>query len=167
MQGNVIVRGLTAHPLPDILENMVSCPMKPLLKLIMMGSRAGSVLGIACFNALLAADDPKPAPVPQAPSMRKPEEKIMKLEPLRDKEVADYLAKRGFIIVDPNAPAKAGANKDALRGLEAIAVNIKTYKQAAYEAERHSAEKIKARVQAADDLARLLLSGGAPSPVLR
>jgi hypothetical protein len=148
--------------------------MKLLLKLMIMGSRVGCVLSIAGVNALLATDNPKPAPAQPAASKPKPEESIVKPSPpnskapIEDKEVTDYLAKRGFIIVDPAAPAKAaGANKDASGDLEGFAVKFKSHRQAAYEAERHSAEKIKAHVQAADDLARLLLSGGAPSPVLR
>jgi hypothetical protein len=152
--------------------------MKVLLNLMTLAMRAG-ILGIVGATPLTAADEPKAA----SPPLPTPVENNVKPLPLDskamidskarlgrvlDKDVADYLAKRGFIIVDPNAPAKhAGANKDASGDSEGLAVTFKTYRQAAYEAERHSAEKIKAHVQAVDELARLLLSGGAPSPVLR
>lgn len=76
----------------------------------------------------------------------------------QDNTLSGPLGQLGYVVTEP----KSDVFNDAL---ETGGTTFITHKQAAYHAERHSAEKIKARVRAADEKAKLLLEGKAPSLV--
>jgi len=150
--------------------------MKAIQKLMTVGAMA-SVLGMVCATSMAAADDPKPAPQPVAPSkpartvVTPPPKAVNKVKVFRGRSpVGDY----GYVILDPvdpealkKATAGWGISADTLNEVEGGGARFRTLTQAVYEADRHTAEKIKARVQAADEKAKVLLRGGAPSHVLK
>jgi hypothetical protein len=133
--------------------------------------RAGVSAGIAgllCFTSPAAAADPKPRRTPEevAKEMKEVQRRV---EALR-KELEELEARKGDRAKPlPLAPALVPKNTDVRLGTQTIESGTYTYKRvrdSIYEADRHGAEKIKARVREADAKAKVLLEGGAPSHVL-
>ncbi len=78
----------------------------------------------------------------------------------KDRVLVHPSGKPGFLVIDSTNRAAI------LKAFEEGGVDFTTPRMGIYEAERHSAEKIRLQVQRADATAKLMLQGGAPAPAL-
>jgi hypothetical protein len=162
---------LTRIPFSDTLREFTCIAMKPILFLLMMVAVA----------ATLVADEPKASPQRSAEEisrqiellkarvsaleqekklLQNKSDEVSKFQTARIRVIGASQGKYGYVVIVD--PTNAGVIKKAL---ETGGVEYTTPKMGVEMAERHSAEKIKARVREADAKAKRILEGNPPSQV--
>ena len=161
--------------------------MKTSLPSILRAGASLSLASILCLASIFAADEPKSVRTTPDNAVKQFEDAVQRLNEALNAAQRSGDVDRGEVFKKrleerlaelEKAAAVIAATKKRLQEsrdelekaasvstVEAHALDFKTPRMHAYEAERHSAEKIKAHVRAADAKAKLLLEGSAPSHV--